>query len=444
MAPIYSQPDAPKIRDFIGSRIKYGDKGEVLDKLERSPIKPSKQLADSIGKLLKGNSEFVMIDEQKVIYEHALELIKNDSNRKKVFIIEGGPGTGKSVVAINLLVKSLGLEKNVQYVSKNAAPRNVYESKLTKQDSESFKKSQFSLLFSGSGQFISKEKNSFDALIIDEAHRLNEKSGLYQNLGENQIKEIINAAKTSIFFLDEDQRVTIKDIGSKEEIIKWAKHYKAEISTQALESQFRCNGSDGYLAWLDNILQIRSTANLDFSGFEYDFQVIDDPNNLFDLIVEKNKKTNKSRLVAGYCWKWKSKKDDSLYDIEIPEFNFYKQWNFSSYGNLWIISPKSVEQIGCIHTCQGLEMDYVGVIIGGDLRFENGNIVTDPYKRASSDKTVHGFKKAMKEDSENTINLTDRVIKNTYKTLMTRGMKGCYIYCVDESLSEYFKQSIPK
>ena len=162
--------------------------------------------------MLKGNQEFVMIDEQKVVYETALQLaemaVKTDT--KQVMIIEGGPGTGKSVLAINLLVALTNKSVTCQYVTKNSAPRNIYATKL-KGD---FKKGRIDNLFKGSGSYTETEMNELDVLIVDEAHRLNEKSGMFQNKGENQVKEIIHSSNMSIFFIDENQRVTLKDIGS--------------------------------------------------------------------------------------------------------------------------------------------------------------------------------------------------------------------------------------
>jgi DUF2075 family protein len=342
------------------------------------------------------------------------------------------------VVAINLLVELTKLGLLTQYVSKNAAPRAVYEARLT----GSIRASQIRTMFRGSGAFIESPANEYDALIVDEAHRLNKFSGLYGNQGENQIKEIINASKFSVFFLDEDQRVTLKDIGQKEEVIKWAHLSNASVTELELNSQFRCNGSDGYLAWLDNTLQIRETVNQDLSGVDYDFRVLDNPAELRDLIFEKNKINNRARLVAGYCWKWPSKKDFNAYDIVFPGYDFRMKWNLTEDGSTWIISPKSVNEIGCIHTCQGLEVDYIGVIIGEDLIVRNGLVTTDASKRSSSDSSVKGHKKLMKENPEEAKEKLDLIIKNTYRTLMTRGMKGCYVYCVDEETREYFKNGI--
>ena len=211
-----------------------------------------------------------------------------------------------------------------------------------------------------------------------------------------------------------------------------------------LESQFRCNGSDGYLAWLDNVLDIRKTANFDGMDFDYDFRVVDNPNELRKLIEEKNKINNKSRLVAGYCWDWISsgKNDSNVHDIVIPEYNFEMSWNLGN-SQTWAIDPMSVNEVGCIHTCQGLEFDYVGVIIGGDIRYENGKIITDYTKRAKTDQSLKGINKITKEQGQEVANqIADKIIKNTYRTLMTRGMKGCYIYCIDKKLQHYFKRKV--
>ncbi len=438
-APVFLKSDAHKLSEFIKKHIRYGDKSNILYRIENGRIRPSKLLADSVSKMLKGNQEFVMIDDQKVVYENAVALAcKASAKKKQVLIVQGGPGTGKSVVAINLLVALTQKGLLSKYVSKNAAPRAVYESKLKGNATGT----EIRNFFGGSGAFIDTKNSEFDALIIDEAHRLNKFSGLFGNLGENQIKEIIDATKFAVFFIDEDQRVTLKDIGRQEEIEKWAYRAGAEVTEMSLSSQFRCNGSDGYLSWLDNTLQIKETANNLFEEIDYAFKVVDTPSELRSIIIEKNKVNNRSRIVAGYCWKWPSKKNPNAYDIEFPEYDFRMKWNLTEEGSKWIISPDSVNQIGCIHTCQGLEVDYIGVIIGEDLVVRNGQVITDASKRASSDNSVKGYKKMLKENPTEATNELDLIIKNTYRTLMTRGMKGCYIYCVDQETAEYFKEQL--
>jgi DUF2075 family protein len=445
-APVFLRTDGSKLRDFIKKFIRQGDNGEILYQIDNGQIRPSKKLADAVHSMLQGNVEFTMIDDQKVVYETAISLIKkyisyddysNQSysiasdptvtysfgnnqedvaRQKMVFIVEGGPGTGKSVVAINLLVEFTRRRLLSYYVSKNAAPRAVYESMLTGVKGAT----RYRNLFQGSGKFVEADKNEFDALIVDESHRLNEKSGLYGNVGVNQIKEIINAANLSIFFLDEDQRVTLRDIGTKEEIRKHATEQDAVIVEGKLDSQFRCDGSDGYIALLDNVLQIRPSAHSEDTPQEYgyNFEVFESPVEMRDLIFRLNEVNNKSRLVAGYCWDWVSKSDPTKNDINLEGYDFSMKWNLASDGSLWIVAPESVNEIGCIHTCQGLEVDYIGVIVGPDLIVRDGKVVTRPAFRSY------------------------RIIKNTYRTLMTRGMKGCFVWSADQETREWFRYNL--
>jgi DUF2075 family protein len=438
-APAFLKSDAVALQNFLKRYVKYGDKSQILYRIDNGKLKPSKNLADHLLSLLQGNKEFKLVDDQKLVFEKAIELSDiSRVSKKQVLIVDGGPGTGKSVVAINLLVEFTQKERLAHYVTRNAAPRAVYESKLT----GNFTKSHISNLFKGSGSYTESPQNSMDVLIVDEAHRLNERSGLYQNQGENQIKEIIESARCSIFFIDEFQRVTLKDIGEKQEIRNWAEKCGAEVTQMTLASQFRCNGSDGFLAWVDHTLQIRETANDTLEDIDYDFRVCNSPNELRALIAEKNYAANKARMVAGYCWDWKGKKDPSIYDVVIPEYEFEMRWNLDSDSSLWIVKPDSVGEVGCIHTCQGLELDYVGVIVGPDFVIRDGRAVTDAGKRSSQDRSIHGYKKMLREDPDRAQQLTERIIKNTYRTLITRGQKGCYLYSVDQETNAYFQQFV--
>lgn len=439
-APVFGNGDILKLREFINKYIKYGDRN-LLYVIENGKISPSKRLQDSLVKMLSGNKEFVLIDDQKVVYENAKYLgVKSKKDEKKrVIIIEGGPGTGKTVLAINLLSYFTNQRLVANYVTKNSAPREVFYNKLLEKYNAPFIKN----LFKSSGSYVDSNANEIDVLIVDEAHRLNEKSGFFKNKGINQISEIINASKLSIFFVDENQKVTLSDIGDIETIQKYAKIHNAEILQFKLESQFRCNGSDGYLSWLDDILELKQTANFDDFDLNFDFRVIDTPNELKQLIIEKNKKNNKSRLVAGYCWNWIStgKEKTDIHDIVIPEQQFSMSWNLGN-TKTWAIDRESVNEVGCIHTTQGLEFDYVGVIIGPDMRYENDQIITDFSQRANTDQSLKGINKLFLKNPKLAKAIADQIIKNTYRTLMTRGQKGCYIYCVDPKLQEHIKEKI--
>lgn len=438
-APAFTYGQREALRKFIKDNITTGDNEDTLVKIEHGKIRPSKQLQDSIGEMLKGNREFIMLDEQKVVYENILNLSMKCQKdcQKRTIIVEGGPGTGKTVVAINLLAELTKRNQFVQYVSKNAAPRTVYGYKLK----GTMKKSSVDNLFKGSGCYTEAPINSVGTILADEAHRLNEKSGMFQNMGENQIKEIIHASWCSVFFIDESQRVTTSDIGSVDEIEKWAKNEHSEVVRMKLVSQFRCNGSDGYLAWLDDVLQIRETANYDLDGIDYDIRICDSPLEMENIVIEKNNIRNRARILAGYCWDWpkETRNDVNYHDIKIGEYGI--SWNLDG-GDAFAINPNSVHEAGCIHTSQGLEFDYVGVIIGDDLRFKDGMIVTDYSKRAKTDQSMKGIKGLAKENPKKASQVAEEIIKNTYRTLMTRGMKGCYVYCTDKKLAEYLRDRL--
>lgn len=438
-APVFYKTDAQKLQNFIKKFVKYGDDKETLYLIDNGRIKPSKALADCLASMLKNNKkEFTLIDDQKLVYEKALELARKSTElNKNVFIVEGGPGTGKSVVAINLLSELTSKGENVRYVTKNAAPRKVFEAKLT----GVFTATRIRNLFTSSDIFYNAEINSFNTLIIDEAHRLNKQGGFYGNVGENQIREIINSSKFSIFFIDEDQRVTIKDIGRKEDIKNIAKELGVSIYEDRLPSQFRCGGSDGYLEFLDGALQIQEETAVDSTAdLGYEFMVFDDPDLLHQEIINKNRVDKNSRVVAGYCWNWISKRNRNLFDIKIG--NYSAKWNLSEHGGLFAIHENSVTEVGCIHTCQGLDFNYVGVIIGPDLIVRNGKVLTDGTKRASTDRSLRGITQDLRNGKPEALLTADMIIKNTYRTLMTRGMKGCYIYCTDPETQHYFKEKL--
>lgn len=439
-APVFCERDALKLREFIHRFIQKGDDKKILYEIDHGKIRPSKSLQNAISNMLKGNREFIMIDDQKVVYENILQLAcKSKADMKKrTIIVEGGPGTGKSVVAINLLAELTKRGQFAQYASKNSAPRQVYSQKLK----GNFKKNRIDIMFRSTGSYTEIENNYVDTILVDEAHRMNEKSGMFQNMGENQIKEVIHSSKCSVFFIDESQRVTMSDIGSVDEIKKWAKVESSEITQLKLLSQFRCNGSDGYLAWVDNTLEIQPTANYNLEDIDYDIRVLDSPLEVRELIIEKNKINHRSRMLAGYCWDWirDGKNNSKVHDIKIGDFEM--SWNLGN--SIFALDEKSIDEIGCIHTSQGLEFDYVGLIIGDDMRYENHHIVTDVSKRAKTDQSIKGIKKLDKQDHCKAEEKADEIIKNTYRTLMTRGMKGCYIYCTDQNLRNYLKQKIQR
>jgi uncharacterized protein len=438
-APAFLKDDAARLREFIKRHVRFGDARSVIFEILNGRIRPSKNLADNLVSLIQGNPEFTLIDDQKIVFETALHLAaKARSGAKQVLIVQGGPGTGKTVVAINVLVRLIQARLNARYLTKNRAPRHVYEAKLKGH----LRKSAVSNLFAGPDSLHETTFDTFDALIVDEAHRLRLKSGMFGNLGENQIREAIRAARFTVFFVDDAQRVTLHDIGTKNAIREWAAQEGAVVTDAELMSQFRCNGSDGFLGWVDHTLGVRATANETLEGVAYDFRVCDSPEQLRTLIEERNLKANKARIVAGYCWKWRSRKDRSLPDIVIPNTDFSAQWNLEEDGGTWILQKDSVKQVGCIHTCQGLEVDYIGVILGHDFVVRKGRWVAFPERRDRADSTLKGYGRKLLEDRASGERQIHEVIRNTYRALMTRGSRGCYVWSVDPETNAYLREAM--
>ena len=400
-------------------------KRDLIFEIENGKIKPSKMLIDSLARMLNGNKEYELIAEQRIVFSNLYKAVKNNQNKnnKQVFIVRGGAGTGKSLIAIQLLgelYKNKGYK--TFYVAKSSYVKENYFAKLTK-DVPNYK--FLKTLFKGSGEFIGSIKNEFDVLIVDEAHRLTEKtkrSWLF--LGENQIREIIHASKTSIFFIDETQNIDIKDFGTVDNIIRFAKLENAEVHCEdkfILKSQFRCNGSEEYIAWLDSVLYNKEFKS-SFTNVDYDIKIFDDLNELHRVIKQKNYESNlPSRLLSGDVFDWVSKDDKNAIDINIG--NFRKQWNKTK---AFASDPKSIEEVGCIHTSQGMEFEYTGLIVANDLFYENGEIKTDYTKHPAK---ATEFKRAYKQKIiEEDIDIIDKIIRNTYKVLFTRGQKGTYLY----------------
>ncbi len=429
--PIYFRNDYYKLEEFLHKHVRYGNGEEILYQIESGKIRPSKKLIDYVTSMFEGNQEFVLLDEQKIAYETALNIAKMQEE-KQVVIIKGGPGTGKSVISVNLLGGLLKDELNVVFVAPNAAFREVMISKLA----QSYSRMRLKNLFYGSSGFYDASPGTFDVIVVDEAHRLKDGRANYYN-GESQIKDILKSARTAIFFVDDDQIVRPEDIGSVSEITRVAREYGAGINEIELTAQFRCAGAEGYLNWLDHTLQIKETGN--FSGWdrqEFDFRIFDDPNDLREAVLEKAEQGYNARILAGYAWKWTSERegnrDGNVEDVQIPEFGFSMPWNSRRVGSTWAIEEAGIRQVGCIHTSQGLEFDYVGVIVGSDLRFDRETM--EYYSHWDSYKDIAG-----KKGLRNSPDELKKLVKNIYKILMSRGMKGCYVFFMDKDTERYFK-----
>ena len=438
LAPFFIKNEVGAFSDFVKRYIsKKSSKGDLLYLIDHGRLRPTKALQDSLASMVKGNKEFMLLDEQAVCFDMCLKTMNQclKDRKKRTIIIQGGPGTGKSVLAVNLLMEYINQSLNASYVTKNSAPREAFLKLLSKSDAK--KLVNIKQLFRSPFGLSKCDENGYDCLIVDEAHRLVKKMYGDWN-GENQVKECINASLLSIFLLDEDQAVTTKDIGSIDEIRYWCEAIGSRLVIKdetKLVSQFRCNGSDSYIQFLDEVLQRhKESIAVDLSELNFDFKVFDNPNEMRDALREKNRANNKTRMVAGYCYDWNVKHRRGEWDIMLED-NFKAKWNLEN-DKVWAINPDSFEEIGCIHTAQGLEFDYVGVFIGKDLTYNPTTRLIETHKEAiSNDDNSSGIRSAANEKAH-------QLILNTYKTLLTRGQKGCYLYCEDAELRDYIKSKL--
>ncbi len=411
-----------------------------LKEIDEGAYSPSKELVESLKDILNGNDKFFILRGNQDAIGAVIDKTVRDSlkdGKKRTLIIKGGPGTGKSVLAVKELAKWASTKyKNKYYkaiyYTKNSTPRKCYEYMAAKGDVEMM--ARFKELFPsqiGIADNALKE-NSVTLGLFDEAHRIQDRP--YQYKGKNLLSDLIYQSLVSVFFVDESQLVTVKDIGSvkriKEEAIAQGSIFIDDDLT--LDTQFRCNGSDGYVSFLDHLLGIKSNESQMLTPpKDYDIRVIDDIQDMYEAVKAKNTE-NRARIVAGYCYDWNSQNDKNKFDVIIKSEHglFQKKWNNPAKRELWAVEPNRFEEIGCIHTCQGMEFEYVGVIIGNDLQYRDGEIVTNQSAISDSDNTS-GIRKCKDKDQ------ADRFIRNTYRVLLSRGMKGCYIYCEDAALREY-------
>jgi uncharacterized protein len=445
--PLYTKNDIEKLANRLKELLSQEDGFDIFNKFMESAIKPSRKLLDNASNVIKKESDFNLLDDQIYARNVIIDKIKKaeNDNENSVIIVKGAPGTGKTVIALHILAEFAGHEKkkyNIFFACKSKALIEAIKHKIER--GQKIGSVNAKILFTNLNPFVPARtnENELDILIIDEAHRIGEKSNHQFTPKEYrtdmpQIEQLIRCAKTSIFFIDDKQNIRGAEIGSTKLIKETAKRIGKDIEEIELTSQFRCNGSDNYLDWLEYVLgHSKKMVKKDDS---FKFKICKSPQELYEKIKNKDsKKGISARLVAGYCWHWSKVLDENgqlIKDVKIGNFSMPWETHLKItppkgyvHWYEWAYKPEGIKQVGCIYTAQGFEFDYIGVIIGPDLKYdkENDCLIGDISKTKDS---------MLKRNKDN----FDQYVKNIYRVLMSRGMKGCYVYFVDKDVENFFR-----
>jgi DUF2075 family protein len=442
MAPIFTGHDADAFRDFLLSRVGNGRGLPVLDRVINGRFAPSKKLLDHTARVIAGEPTYTLLDDQIVAFNTIMTIARKAFRSKSqhaVVVIKGGPGTGKSVLALNVMGDLLKEGKNVQHASGSKAFTENLRKKLGPRTRP---------LLQYFNSYGSADPCVVDVLVCDESHRIRKTSNnLYtpkaKKTDRPQIDELIEASKLSVFFIDDHQAVRSDEVGSSSMIREAAILRGAAYREAELHTQFRCAGSEIYIDWLDQLLEIRKTGETTLgkeSGF--DFQILDSPQSVEAAVRAKVSHGVSARMVAGFCWPWSQPETDGSLVDDVVLGEYRRPWNAKPdaarlkkgipKASFWASDPGGIDQIGCVYTAQGFEFDYVGVIVGLDLCYDAATTSWTGNPKHSRDHVVR---------TRSGPRFTDNV-KNTYRVLLTRGMLGCYVYFMDDSTRAFVESRL--
>jgi hypothetical protein len=438
--PMFGSDAVDDLTTYLQGRLAAGQGTPVLARIEQSKHRPSRKLMDHVAATIDGHSPWVLLDDQVVVFEKIRAAVEQavEHGRNQMILVRGGPGTGKSVLAINLLARCLKECRTAHYATGSRAFTQTLWKILG---------SRSRAVFKYFNSYQGAAPGEIDILICDEAHRIRETSNSRftpkaKRSTEPQIDELLRAAKVAVFFIDDHQIVRPKEIGSIAYLKDAAKKFYRREPPEPidLEVQFRCAGSAGFVNWINNTLGIERTANQIWTGAEaFDFQILPSPESMEVAIRRKAMAGYTARLAAGYCWDWSKPRADGTLVDDVVIGSWRKPWNARPDAgrlakgippaDLWATDPGGIEQVGCVYTAQGFEVDYIGVVWGRDLAYDFESQTWVPRRRESRDRKV-------KQSKSNFL----QFIKNTYRVLLSRGMKGCYVCFLDKS-TEHFVRS---
>ena len=439
--PLFTGDQSMELAELLNHHLSAGEGVTVMNRVLESSYRPSRKLLEHTAKMIAAQSDFVLLDEQRVAFESVLAEANAGYHdaKKSVVLVQGGPGTGKSIIALHLV----GELAKRGYNAMHATGSKAFTENMRRIVGSRAGQSQFRYF----NQFGNAAANDVDVLILDEAHRLRETSASRftpkaKRTDIPQVDELIQAAKTTVFFIDDEQTVRPNEVGSTQRILEAAERNGADVSTFELETQFRLAGSKAFLQWVDGMLGIAPSPQptWDPDREAFDFRIVDSVEQLDALIRSKADEGHSARLTAGFCWPWSNPNPDGTLVNDVKVGAWQMPWNARPDAgrlapdippsNFWASDPNGINQVGCVYTAQGFEFDYVGVIWGRDLRWDRA---TNDWIGDSSE----SYDSIVKRSGDK---FTD-LVKRTYRVLLTRGLKGCYVYFEDETAHHHLDQS---
>lgn len=424
--------------EFLTSRLAPASGTASADSFLSSAVAPSKQLLRVAAAEIRDREQFVLLDEQRVAYELVMRAVESAraSDSKEVVIVTGGPGSGKSVIALSLLGELARQGRPVLH----ATGSRSFTQTMRRVAGQGSRATQD--LFKYFNSFMDADRNGLDVLILDEAHRVREKSvnrytpKAIRDAARPQIDELLDAARVPVFLLDEHQVVKPGELGTVADIRAQAAARNLQVRQVDLNAQYRSGGSAAYIEWVLRLLGLREGGPAKWSDEDaFAVEVVDSPNELDARLAEKRADGYSARMTAGFCWPWSAMKNGTLVD-DIVIGDWRRPWNSKEerrVGNippsaLWASEPGGEGQVGCIYTAQGFEYDWNGLIFGPDLVVRDGRFVS---RRDYNKDPAFKRKSAVSDEA------FDRNVRNVYKVLLTRGMVGTVLYSTDRETREF-------
>jgi uncharacterized protein len=432
--PVFAKEDVQNLGIYLRERLNQGNGLEVYGRFVTSPIRPSKRLLEHTSQMINKRQIFNLIDDQIAAYNSIMHKARtlSKSVRKSAVIVKGGPGTGKSVIALEVMGELMRQGKTVFHATGSSAFTNTLRKIVG---------SRAQRLFKFFNSFMVAEPNSIDVLICDEAHRVRRTSNSRYTRREArsnrpQIDELLRVAKLSIFFIDENQVVRPEEIGNIVLIKEAAERFSIkneDIAEFELKTQFRCSGSDAYLQWLDKVLGISDAETVGFDA-RMQFKIFSTPLEMMEEIRKRNgEKKNSARIVAGFCWPWSKPNSDGSLVADVRIGDFAMPWEKKDTFWKWATDDSGMEQVGTVYTAQGFEYDYIGVIFGNDLTYDATKKKWKSNPQSSHDTQV----------KRNNPGLTKH-LQHVYRVLMSRAHRGVYVHFMDGGTEQHFRSALPE